>query len=440
VLRKLLPFLMSSVAVVGLTAEAHAGAFFIPQQGASGVGRAFAGGSAAANDATTIFNNPAGMTELKGAEVQLGISTIVPDIKLENRGSTAATPTTLGASLPYPGNVGQEPSNVSPIPSIFAAVPLLDNQLWIGVGVTAPFGLGLKYDPSWFGRYDSTSIRLATIDFQPSFAYRVNKWISIGGGLDIQYAKAKLTQALPNPFVGVPTAATDGASTLRGDSWAIGGNFGVLIKPSEDTRIGLHYRSRMTQDIEGTAVLQLPGLLAAGSGEFPISTDVKLPDIYSLGVAHQLNSQLTLYAEFQYFNWSRFNELRVRFDPFILPDSVRAENYRDTVGVSVGADYALTQNLTIRGGFMYDQTPTRDGFRATTVPDSNRYWIAAGASYNFDDAWSIDLNYAHTFMESEDINVTRTFYDGTVAASSTNVRARVKPSFDTFAFAVKRRF
>ena len=439
-LRKLLPFLMSSAAVIGLASEAHAGAFFIPQQSSSGVGRAFAGGSAAANDATTIFNNPAGMTELKRAEVQLGISTIVPDIKLENRGSTAATPTTGGAFLPYPGNVGQEPSNPTPIPSIFAAAPLLDNQLWIGIGVTAPFGLGLKYDTSWFGRYDATSIRLATIDFQPSFAYRINKWFSIGGGLDIQYAKAKLTQALPDPFVGVPTAATDGATTLRGDSWAVGGNIGILVKPREDTRIGLHYRSRITQDIEGTAVLQLPGLLAAGSGEFPISTDVRLPDIYSLGVAHQLNSQLTLFAEFQYFNWSRFNELRVRFDPAILPDSVRPENYRDTIGISVGADYALTQNLTLRGGFMYDQTPTRDGFRATTVPDANRYWIAAGATYNFDDAWSIDLNYAHTFMENEDINVTRTFYDGTIAASAANVRAQVKPSFDTFSFAVKRRF
>ena len=432
---------IAAVMLIGSTTVGSATGFYIQHQGAPGIGRAQAGGSAIAQDATTVFFNPAGMVELPKAEFSAGVSLIHPRVEIRNRGTDAVTPGTLGQPAPVVGASSGTPGSVTPIVNIFAAYPLIDDDLWVGFGVTSPFGNALEYDRDWFGRYNSIESRLITVNLGPVVAYRVTDFLSIGGGIDIQYADAKLTNAVPNTLApGGPTVATDGFSDLDGDDWSVGFNIGVLLLPTEDLRVGLHYRSGMDHDLEGRAVVSdLTGPLAAANGRFDSSTSLDLPDILSVGLAYEATSELTLLGEFQWFGWNSFNELRVNFDDG-MPDAVRRQDFRNTFSVAGGAEYRLSEDWTLRGGMQYDRTPTVDGSRNTSLPDGDRLWLAAGATYNLAEGWFVDAALSHAFIEHESINVTDSFFEQSPAAGEVTTRGKTSNSITTFAVMVRYRF
>ncbi len=421
--------------------QPRAGGFYVPQQTITGIGRAFAGDAAGIDDPSTIFSNPAGMTRLGDAQASAGISLIKPTVSFENKGSTAATPGTLGMPVILGGNDGGDPGSWTPVPNLYGAFPTANKDLWFGVGLSAPFGLGLEYDPSWFGRYDSIETKLLTIDAAPSVAYKINKYISVGAGLDLQYANATLSNALPNTLApGGPTAATDGLLTLKETGFAVGYNLGVLLQPTPTTRVGLAYRSGITQKLSGDATIAgLSGPLAGQNGVFDVSTELDLPAIASLAVSQQLSPKWTLLGEVQWFDWSAFQELRVQFADG-RPDAVLPQNYRDSYTVAVGAEYRVTDALTMRTGFQFDQTPTVDADRSSSLPDGNRYWLTIGGAYRLSDRASIDAAYAHVFFEDGDVNLTRTFYGGTPAAGIINTNGQAQTSVDTLSLNFRYRF
>jgi long-chain fatty acid transport protein len=388
-------------ALLGLR-EAHAAAFLLQEQSAKGIGRAFAGQTATAEDASTIFYNPAGMTELAAKpHAQLGVRVIAPDARIADRGSTASIGPFSGLPVTGSEDQGFDPQFTG---DVYLAQPLMNGSLWVGLAVTTPFGLRNEYKPDFFARYDSLKTDLSTIDVAPSVAYRVADWLSIGGGIDIQRADAKLVNAIPNPLApGGPSPATDGRLTAEGGDWDVGFNLGLLVKPASGWRLGFSYRSAITHSVSGHVTTEFAGVTTRQD----MSSDLDLPDIASFGAAWDVTSRLTLLAQLNYYGWSRFNELRLR-----LADGSQiatTENYRDTFGGSVGAQYRLTDRWSVRTGFQYDQTPTRDGFRSTRVPDSNRYWTALGVSYEITSSIGIDLSYAHLFTRDASIDRTNAF-------------------------------
>lgn len=415
--------LVMSILVSTCTEETNAGGFFLPQQSTQGVGRGFAGGAAMASDASTIFTNPAGMTELEQAEADFGVQIMFPKLEFQNRGSTAATPGTLGVPVPYPGNDGGNPFGTTAIPNIYGAQPYMDGRLWTGLGVTVPYGLSVDYDDGWFGRYDSIETDLLTVNIAPTIAYRINNRVSVGAGIDFQYADAQLTTATPNALApGGPSPATDGLFDVEGDAWSVGFNLGILVKPSSTTRLGLHYRSGISHDLEGkTTVKGLTGPLAAANGVFDARADLDLPAIVSFGVAHELTPSLTLLGDFQWFDWSTFKELRVRFSSG-QPDFVIPQNYQDSNAISIGAEYEMTPEWALRAGFHYDTTPTVDQFRTTSVPDTDNYWLAIGASYSMSEMIALDFAYAYFRWDTVNVDLTRTFFVGTPASGAANIK------------------
>ena len=160
------------------------------------MGRAFAGKSAMSEDASTIFFNPAGMTRLQGPEATAGVHLLLPRADMENRGSTSTDRRHRPVTQPIGGGDGGNPYDPTPVPNAYFAYPLMNRDLWVGLGVSAPFGLANKYNADWFGRYNSIETELLTLNIAPSVAYKVLDWVSIGGGIDIQYADAKLTNAI----------------------------------------------------------------------------------------------------------------------------------------------------------------------------------------------------------------------------------------------------
>ena len=425
----------------GLSGPAGGNGFSLPVQDALQVGRANAGSVAAASDASTAFHNPAGMTELEGAEMLAGATVVYAGYDVSDRDSTATTPGTGGAPAPVPGDNGH-PRTVAVVPTLFYARPLTEeHDFWFGLALTSPWGLGVDYDDDWFGRYDSIETRLTTINLSPSVAYRITDWLSFGAGVNIEYADAKLSSALPDTLApGGPSAATDGANKFTGDSFAAGFNVGVLLKPRPDTKIGLHYRSAMQHDLEGRVkVSNLQGALAPGNGRFSADAKLNEPDVASIGIVHEPIPGTKLFAEAQWFNWSRFQELRVKFSDG-QADSVRTQDWMDTWSFYGGVEQRLLDNWTVRAGAGYEPTPTVDAHRSTSLPDGDRLRVAVGLSYDWSEQLRIDLGYAHVFADRENIDLTRGFYDGSAAAGSVTTRARASLFVNDFALRVRYRF
>ena len=422
--------------------EAQATGFFINQQSVPGLGRTDAGNVAAANDPSTIFFNPAGMTQLwteknpsRRPKTSIGIHVIIPRSDLDNNGSTASTPGTLGMPVPFVGANEKDPTDPTPIPNLYAAWVLPGNKVYVGLGVTSPFGLSAKYEETWFGRYDSIEAELKTIDIAPTIAFKATDRFSIGVGIDIQYADTTLVTAIPNPVVpGGPTPATDGRFTVEGDDWSVGFNAGILMNFGERVRFGLSYRSGVDHDIKGKSSTQgLTGPLAAFNAVTGAATSLHLPAILTTGIAYELKSKkLTLYGDLSWYEWSDFDTARIQFSNG-APDAVRSPNFRDTYSIAVGAEYNWTKAFTIRGGLKYDRTPTQDGFRDTTFADDNRFWLGVGGSYRYSDARELDFAFVHVFVDSTQVDVTRTFFNGSPLASSIRTRAAVDSTVNTVA-------
>ncbi|MDE1153775.1 MAG: outer membrane protein transport protein [Micavibrio sp.] len=410
--------LMVFTAMLGASTSAFAGGFYIQEQSVSGQGQAFAGAQADARDASILFNNPAAMTELSGAQITIGTSVLIPSSKFQNNGST----TTVPVAVPLTGGDDSNPFSATPVPNIYAVTPLANDRYWLGVSVTAPFGLSNDYGSSWVGRYDSTKTRLSTLDISPQFAMKVTPKLSVAAGPDFQRASGTLETAIPLAIPGSP--ATDGSSRLKGDSWAVGFNAGLLYKFNDQTQAGLHYRSAINQGLNGR--LNISGLPVPPS--VAASADLKLPDIVEFGVSHKLNSQWTLLGSANWYNWSKFKGLAV-VSP--LGTSTTEFNYKDSYSFAAGTSYKYSDAWTFRGGVQFDKTPTETDFRSSRAPDSNRFWLSLGTTYNINKHFSLDGAATHIFMPDSDVNVTDTAPSGIV----TNLHGTTKNSVDILSIA-----
>ncbi len=384
-----------------LSGEAHSAAFMLNEQSPSASARSYAGSAAIADDASTIFYNPAGMTELKRAEAQIGSHLIMPRAEISNNGSTASVLGNPAAPFTGTSDQGFDPQLSG---HMYLAAPAAEG-FWLGLGVTVPFALANHYDNDFFGRYDSTRASLRAVDLAPSIAYRLHPRVSIGGGVDIQYMDAKLVNALPNPLdpSGAPTPATDGLFSVEGSDWSLGFNAGALFKPVDNVRVGVTYRSAITHKIEGEATTDFGGAKTMQD----VSTEVKLPDTVALGVAYDVTPTLTLLGQVGYYGWSRFEEVRLKLADGTQPTTT--ENFRDTWSVAIGAQWAVAPGWMLRTGMMYDRTPTRDQYRSTIIPDVDRLWASIGATYAISDSLALDFSYQHMFAKDGPINRTNSF-------------------------------
>ncbi len=408
-----------SLVIAGMADPAAAQGFYIPQQSVTGLGRSFAGEAAFAGDASTIYFNPAGMTELKGAELVGGGNLIAIDQNLTNRGSTNTT----GAAVP--GGESGNPYDPTVVPHVYLAYPFLDRRAWVGVGLNAPFGLASDYGDGWFGRYNATETDLRVMNLSITGAYRITDTLSVGGGVDIQKADVTLKRRI---FTG-----TDAFYKVEGDDVAAGFNVGVLWKPLPSTRIGLHYRSHLDHDIEGEQSVSNSSSPLVANGTVAGKAALKLPDIASIGVAHRLDDRLTVTAGASWWRWSRFKEIDVQTTTGFNPPS-DVQHYVDSWQVGVGAEFAWSDALTLRAGMSFYQTPVQTEFRSTRTPDGDRFRLGIGASYAFSESMVLDVAYAHIFVDQGEVDIR----NGTTGANFT--RAKAESAVDIVGVALRYRF
>jgi long-chain fatty acid transport protein len=433
--------------LLGIPHTVSATGFFINQQSVRGLGRANAGSAVAADELGTMFFNPAGLTRVMCENddcirITLGTHLIVPRSDQRSRASLAATPGSLGSFVPVGGGDANNPTGPTPVPNLYAAVGFMDQRAAVGVAVNSPFGLTTSFDADWHGRYDATDASLRTFNVSIVGAYRVNTQVSVGGGVDFQAARSLLSSAIPNPLAPAgPTAATDAWMQTKGHDWLTPGfNVGVLYELTDAARLGVHYRSGMSHEVEGaTEIHGLQGPLAAFNGRVDAGAELHLPSVLTTGVRAPLGDRLVMLGEFQWFDWSTFEEVRIRFADG-RPDAVRPTRYQDAYAVALGAEYPVNAEWIARGGLRFDTTPTVDGYRDTTVPDSARLWLGGGTSVRLSERVRMDFAFTHVFFRETTIDLTRTFFDETPLASVATIHSDVSSTVNTLAIDLRVRF
>ena len=417
------------VALAAAAGSASAAGFAISEQSVKGLGNAYAGGAAAAEDGSTIYFNPAGMSRLRGTQIDFGGQVIMPSTHFSNGSSN------LGGALsafPLTGNDGGDGGVTAFVPNIYVTHSL-NRRVTLGLGVNAPFGLVTDYNAGWIGRYHALRSDLRTVNLNPSISFKVNKYVSVGAGFSAMHTHVNLTNALDFSSVclglqqqgkvaagtcsalglGTPAnPATDGFSKLEGDSWGFGYNVGILLQPRPDTRVGVSYRSRVLQNLKGTAYFQVPAAavpVALASHAFSQtggSASLDLPDSLSVSALHQITPAWAVMADVTWTNWSRFQQLVVRFDNPAQPPNITPEHWRDTMRYSLGATWSpVGRPYTLRTGIAWDETPVPSAaLRTPRIPDQNRFWLAFGGSYRLSNALSVDASYAHLFVNDTGIN------------------------------------
>ncbi len=409
---------IASSAILGLSGNAAAVGFALEQQSVSNLGYAFAGGAANAEDASTIYWNPAGMTRLPGRQVVVGLNAIYGSARFTDQGTTSPA----GPAFPITGGTGGNPVGLNWVPNFYFATDLAPN-IKAGIGVNTPFGLKTEYPADWMGRYQAIDSVLESININPAIAWKVHDNVSLGGGLNFQYLKATLSNAIDfgaacfgSPFgpaacagAGITPQTKDGIAKVSGDSWGVGWNVGALFEIKPDVRVGIAYRSSIKHEIKGDATFSNPSLpgpfaaLTAGAADTGARSTVRTPDSFSVSLYDQVSPKWALLADATWTGWSKFKELRVRFDNG-SPDAVTPENWRNTVRVSLGAGYKMDGQWTLRGGIAYENSAIPDAFRTARIPDNAHTLLGFGANYRISKAGSVDVGYVHAFVKDAGVN------------------------------------
>ncbi|NOQ81928.1 MAG: outer membrane beta-barrel protein [Methylophaga sp.] len=408
---KLTAFLMAST----LSSMSYGAGFAIIEQSVTGLGRAFSGSAAVAEDASTIFFNPAGLTYLSHSEMAAGLNFINPESDFNNDGSTIA-PALGGTDITGRGDDG---GKLGIVPNFYYAHRLNDTMV-AGIGVNAPYGLVTEYDDDWVGRYHAIKSDLLTININPSFAFKANEKLSLGFGVNLQYIDLELTNAVDFGSVCVANAAggicgpiqgNDGKAKLTADDWSWGYNLGLMYQATEATRVGLAYRSKISHHLTGEGKFSIPddvpGAIVTGGGftDGSISGDVDLPESASFAIHHQINDQWAIMGDASWTRWSRFQELAISSpDAASRLNSVKAEKWDNNMRYGLGLTYAYNDKWTFRGGVAYDESPISDTYRTPRMPGEDRKWVALGASYKYSDNITVDAGYTHIFLSDPSLD------------------------------------
>ena len=436
-------FTSAAAIATAFASTASAESFALNEFSTIELGHANAGAVVQTDDASAAFANPALLPLYDRSAVTGALSGVWgDDVSFSDRGSTDATGAPLG------GDTDDFLSDAY-IPALHA-VYAPGGRWAFGLSLAAPYGLSTSYDADWPGRYQALDSDLTVIDLSPSVGYQLTDTVSIGGGLNIQYVEAKLTNALDFGAVclgalpvatcagaGLLPQAADGNARVEGDDVSIGYNLGVAWTPTETVRVGVHYRSEIAHELEGDADFTVPAnaapLTATGLfADSDVEARLDLPATLEVGVMWQATEKTRLYFDVRQRYWSSLQEIRIKFDNPAQPDSVETLAYEDTVKVAAGVDYAINPAVTLRAGVALDETSTQSDHRLARITDDDRTYYALGASWTPNPDWQIDAAYNRVDIDSHDFDQTGDFNDRVVG--------RAEGAANVLSLGVTRRF
>ena len=389
------PVCAGALALPIATNPAQAGGFAIREQSPYGQGSAYAG-VAAGGALSSMFWNPAVMTQFSGIQSEGALTGILP---------YSSNNATSGARIGT-GNVSHD----GLVPSSYFSWQV-NPRLWLGISLNSPFGLTETFPDAWSGRaYGAGGDHLTTYNATPSIAYAFTDWLSIGAGVQIQYADATLTKGIGN-LLGDQVS-------ISGKGWGYGFTAGLTLKPTPTTIVGLGYRSQIDQKLDGSLLLPAgPFFNTPFSTPGSISTTLNLPDTVSFGIRQKLDPQWTMMGTIEWSNWTHIgtsNVVQPDGQPALVlnglgggPVTIPFE-YKGGWFFSAGAEYQWNDKFAVRGGLGFERSPVVDAVRIPILADNDRTWLSIGATYNCSPRLSFDFAYSHLFVKDTPLDITGT--------------------------------
>jgi len=394
---------LSAVIAALFAGSAGAAGFQLLEQNASGIGNAYAGSAAVAENASTIYFNPAGMTELKDREFSIGATAIKPSFKFQNQGSSVGTLGTAGS--------GGDAGSVGVAPNGYLSWKLQDG-LFAGIGFGAPFGSKTEYDAPWTGSAHSNKFDVKTYNINPSIAWKASDMVSLGFGLNWQRLTADYTRQLavvPVLPPGLP-GATPLALSIDDNAW--GWNVGGLFKLAPTTKLGVSYRSKIKYDLTGTLRGGSASAAVNSAVAANVKADVSLPDTFIASMTHQLNPSWELLGDVSWTGWSSIPKIDIVRTSGAAAGTVAQTlhtEFRDTWRLALGANYKYNDAWKFKYGVAYDQTPVKGATtRLASLPDNNRIWISTGAQWKLSQTSTIDFGLAYLYLKDAQIQSNQT--------------------------------
>ena len=375
----------AAVMAVCAASAAQAAGFMLTEQSAGSLGRAYAGVGVDGTDISGVFYNPATMTLHPGTQIQAGFVAV-------------------GLDLAYEGNNGATENgaaNTQPIPFGYISHQMTDN-MWIGLSMTVPFGMGTEFDDNWALAGRGISAQVLTFDFNPNVAWKLSDKVSLGAGLSIQYASADLKM---KQYQAADQDIASLDSEVDADSIAWGWNIGLMWSPLDNLRFGLSYRSSVNHNADGDLTIDNARINTAdmadaseglarvyGSmGVYDASATLATPAWAMATAAWDVNDLVSLYATFRWTDWSSFDELTIKS----VTSSTITNKWQDTYLFSVGTDLRFTNWWTFRAGIGYETSPIDNPeYRTAIIPDADRWWFALGSSFKATDNLQLDVSAA----------------------------------------------
>lgn len=379
----------AAVMAVCAASAAQAAGFMLTEQSAGSLGRAYAGVGVDGTDISGVFYNPATMTLHPGTQIQAGFVAV-------------------GLDLAYEGNNGATENgaaNTQPIPFGYISHQMTDN-MWIGLSMTVPFGMGTEFDDNWALAGRGISAQVLTFDFNPNVAWKLSDKVSLGAGLSIQYASADLKM---KQYQAADRDIASLDSEVDADSIAWGWNIGLMWSPLDNLRFGLSYRSSVNHNADGDLTIdnaRINGIPitadTAGASEglarvygsmgvYDASATLATPAWAMATAAWDVNDLVSLYATFRWTDWSSFDELTIKS----VTSSTITNKWQDTYLFSVGTDLRFTNWWTFRAGIGYETSPIDNPeYRTAIIPDADRWWFALGSSFKATDNLQLDVSAA----------------------------------------------
>ncbi|BDY06141.1 outer membrane protein transport protein [Ferrimonas sp. YFM] len=436
-----------ATALMAVSAGSSAAGFLLNETSVSGLGRAFAGEGAAADDAAVLARNPAAMALFDQTALSLAGTYIDPGVDMRGVSSP------LGSDPSALNIDGAAPQAF--VPAAYLIMPLND-KVAIGFAGYSNFGLGTDFGENYPAGTIAGSTDLLTMNLNTSVSYRVNDHLSLGLGLNAVYGDAELirhfgeTAPLINGMVDANLGPAAGlapdlepssiSGKMAGDGWGFGFNVGVLYEVNDDHRIALTYKSKTTIELEGhytndlAAGIATDSLVGVGGSQVDGTLDLDLPDILEFSGYHKVSDKVILHTTVMWTGWSVFEELRGVADgdttlegPLCANGNpacqisdgqtllLKEENFEDAWRFGLGMTYLMSDAVTLRAGIAYDETPIPETHRTVSIPDSDRMWYSFGANYQLSDNSDVDL--AFTFIDGKEVRVEE---DGYVLNSEGN--------------------
>lgn len=364
-----------------LSSAAVAGGFMLTEQSVAGLGRAYAGAGIVGDDLSAVWYNPAGMSLLSGTAVQMGA--VVADLDLE-------VTTNSSAAFDNDRNGTKENGRKHgvPIPNMYLVHQIKDD-MWFGLGITVPFGMATEYDNNWAAADKGMNAEVKVFDINPNVAFKLTDTLSFGAGVSLQYVTAQFEQ---KNNLGHEKAMR---VRLNADGWAWGGNLGFMWQPTETVRVGLAYRSQVNHKADGYLKSDLEttdGTLLRHFQSNDGHAEMSAPHVITLTGTWKATEALRLSGLVRWTNWSSFDKLPISGSSLYAATSLlgRATDkteatykWKDSWLFTVGADYDINDEFTVRGGVGYEISPVDDDkYRSATIPDTNRLWLSMGATWH----------------------------------------------------------